>query len=94
MKKHLKRLIDCLFCHSGHVQKNGQLPTGGQRFRCGDCHKHFTIGGARGTYDETFRQKVVEEYCHGGNDARSVAEKFSLSTSTIISWAKKHRSDC
>ncbi|MBP6911275.1 IS1 family transposase [Patescibacteria group bacterium] len=47
MKKHLKRLLACLYCRSDHLQKNGQLPKGGQRFRCTDCHKQFTLGGAR-----------------------------------------------
>ncbi len=94
MNKHLKRLRECLYCHGEHVQKNGQLPKGWQRFRCTDCHKQFTLWGVRWTYDEAFRKKVVDAYCHNDLDARSVAQKYELSTSTIVAWAKKHRKDC
>ncbi|HMT01609.1 MAG TPA: hypothetical protein PKC14_04745, partial [Candidatus Absconditabacterales bacterium] len=83
--------MDCLFCHSDETLKNGTLKGGGQRYKCIDCKKHFTLGGLRGTYTEEFRKKIVEAYCHDRARVRELAQKFELSTSTIVSWAKAHR---
>ncbi len=86
---------DCLHCHSNHIQKNWVLPRGGQRYACKDCHKHFTIGWkARGTYDQSFKAKIVDLYCHLHTWARDVSKKFNISTSTIVDWAKQHKKEC
>ncbi len=85
----------CLHCKWEKVQKNWVLPRGWQRYACRDCHKHFTVWWkARGTYDQAFKQKIVDLYCHLHSGAREVAKKFNLSTSTIVEWGKSHKKEC
>ena len=86
---------DCLHCHSDQVQKNGVLPRGGQRYACKDCHKHFTVGWkARWTYDQWFKENIVNLYCHLHTWARDVAKRFNISTSTIVDRGKQHKKEC
>ncbi len=95
MTKYATNVLDCLFCHSQDIQKNGVLPRGGQRYNCTACHKHFTVGWEwRGTYDESFKNSIVDRYCHKREGAREVAKKFHISTSTLIQRAKTHKQSC
>lgn len=86
--------MKCLKCLSTHVQKNGVLPSGGQRYKCKECFSHFTLWGLRGTYTDTFRQKIIELYCHSNHAVRRIAKNFELSTSTIIQRSKDHKKIC
>ncbi len=95
MTKYAKNVLECLFCHSEDIQKNGVLPRGGQRYNCTACHKHFTVGGeGRWTYDQSFKELIVDQYCHKHTGARDVAKKFHISTSTLIQRAKNHKQSC
>lgn len=87
-------MTDCLYCESDHICKNGKLASGGQRWKCSDCHKQFSIGGARDTYSPKFKKKVIDEYCHSPAGAKKVLEKYGISSRTLVKWKKEHIDTC
>jgi transposase-like protein len=82
----------CPHCGSHKVHKNGILPTGGQRFMCLKCEKHFTLNGARNTYSEGFKNQIAEMYIVRKISARTLAKKYQLSTCTIVHRGKYYKS--
>lgn len=87
-------MTDCLYCESDHVTKNGKLESGGQRFKCFDCNKQFSKGGARDTYSPEFKQQVIDEYCHSPAGAKVVLKKYGISSRTLIKRKKEHAAAC
>ncbi|PID34965.1 MAG: hypothetical protein CR971_00400 [candidate division SR1 bacterium] len=87
-------MTTCIFCEEGTVVKNGQLSSGGQRYKCKSCDKQFHSGGTRKSYDPSFKETVVQDYLHDKTSARKVASKYHISTSTLLQWSKQHKTCC
>lgn len=85
---------ECIFCENDNVVKNGQLSSGGQRYKCKSCDKQFHSWGTRKSYDPEFKETVVQDYLHENISARKVAKKYHIATSTLLSWSKEHKKNC
>ena len=87
-------MMDCVYCHSDQIIKNGKLPSWWQRFKCHECDHQFTTWGKRGTYNPIYKEQVVKEYCHTPATAQEVIQKHHISSKTLIDWSKKHKTTC
>lgn len=86
--------MDCLYCHTDHIVKNGKLPGWWQRWKCVDCDQQFSVWWKRGTYDPVYKEQVATEYCHTNATAQQLVEKHHISSKTLIDWSKKHKQNC
>ncbi|MDP2670639.1 MAG: hypothetical protein Q8O99_07225 [bacterium] len=84
----------CLFCTGSHIQKNGLLPSGGQRYKCVDCHRQFSQGGKRDTYTPKFIKQVVDAYCHQSKSVKEMLSKYGISSRTLIKRSYAHKKCC
>lgn len=85
---------NCIYCKDKNIVKNWILKNWWQRFRCRLCSKTFTIWWIRWTYDNNFREKIIDNYCHKHISAREIVAKYKISSATLISWAKDHKRYC
>lgn len=83
----------CFKCWD-ELKKNWKLKSWGQRYRCFSCKTSLTVGWARGTYTPNFKEKIMDMYCHKRISARKLAEKFNISTFSLVSWSKQHKKTC
>lgn len=85
---------DCISCYSKKIKKYWILKGWWQRYKCNDCSHTFTIWGIRGTYDDNFKKKVIENYCHRWEKVVDIIHRYWISTRTLIQWSKNHKKDC
>lgn len=94
-------IVNCPYCASSEVVKNGNSPTGNQRYRCKLCSKTFTDTGAlhgRKTPSERIGAAVRKFY--SGTSYKQIAEQMAdeydipePSKQTIYAWVKKYTDD-
>ena len=93
--------VNCPYCASSEVVKNGKSPTGNQRYRCKPCGKSFLDTGAvhgRKTPSERIGAAVRKFY--SGTSYKQIAEQMAdeydipePSKQTIYAWVKKYTDD-
>ena len=91
--------VNCPYCESSEVVKNGNSPTGNQRYRCKSCAKTFTDTGAvHGRVSNVIGAAVQKFY--RGLSYKSIAEQLAQdhdipepSKQTIYAWVKKYTDD-
>jgi transposase-like protein len=86
--------MTCVHCESWNISKNWKLLSWGQRRKCGDCSKQFSVWWARDTYSTEFKKQVIDEYCHSPAKAKEVLNKHWISSRTLIKRKKEHRDGC
>ena len=89
-----KNIVDCIYCFSHKIKKHGIVKNHGQRYKCNDCNRTFTLGGTRGTYNNGFKERVVENYCHRRQKAADMVTHYGISTATLIKRSKDHKKEC
>jgi insertion element IS1 protein InsB len=85
--------VQCPYCQSQQVIKDGQTDTGKQRYRCHnpDCvHQSFLLEPAyKGRLPE-IKQHIIDMSLHG-RGIRDTAQVLTISPTTVINeWEKKH----
>lgn len=85
---------DCLLCFSNKTKKYWLSKNGWQRFKCNTCHHTFSVWWTRWTYDNSFKERVVQNYCHRNQKALEVIGHYWISSRTLIKWSKEHKKEC
>lgn len=85
---------DCLLCFSNKTKKYWLSKNGWQRYKCNTCHHTFSIWWTRWTYDNGFKERVVQNYCHRNQKAIEVIVHYWISSRTLIKWSKDHKKGC
>ena len=90
----IDQTIDCLLCNSNRTKKYGILKSWGQRYKCHDCQRTFAVGGTRGTYEKSFKERVVQNYCHRKQPVAKMLYHYGISSRTLIKRSRDHKQTC
>lgn len=86
--------MECIKCHSDEIIKYWHGRKWSQRMLCNTCHSTFTSLGIRGTYAQSFIEKIVHQYKHQHETAKKIINTYSISSRTLIKRSKKINWNC
>jgi transposase len=82
--------IECPYCGSSHLTKNGHSPNKTQRWRCLLCKKCFQLN-----YTYTANQPHIKEQIDiqtlNSSGVRDIARNLKINPNTVCSHLKKKR---
>jgi transposase-like protein len=79
--------MDCPKCKSSHHVKDG-IVRGKQRYKCKDCHYHYTVERKSDVKTPEIRRLALELYLEGLG-FRSIGRILKISYGTVYLWVKE-----
>lgn len=86
MKQYIQ--IDCPFCQSDDLVKNGHSENGTQRYRCKSCRKSFQWEYLYRAWLPEVKQQIVEQTLNSSG-IRDISRNLGIAKNTVISELKK-----
>lgn len=80
--------VQCRFCQSENVRKNGHSPNGKQRFQCLSCSRSFRENPGSNSYPEERKAEILRAY-EERSSLRGLTRTFGVSRNTVNVWLKK-----
>ena len=84
-----KEIINCLYCASINLQKNGHRPNGIQRWHCNDCKKNFQLTYRYNAYKPGIKEQIIELTLNSSG-VRDISRILKINKNTVISELKKN----
>jgi len=81
--------IQCHYCSSSNLQKNGKSINGLQRWRCKDCHKYFQREYRYNAYTYVIKDKIIEMTMNGSG-IRDTGRVLKINKNTVVAVLKKN----
>ena len=85
--KHFTQL-NCKYCSSTDLVKNGHDRNGAQRYRCNICKKSFRTSYSYNAYKDGIKDKI-DELTLNSCGVRDISRTLKISQNTVISHLKK-----
>jgi transposase-like protein len=79
--------MNCPKCKSSHHVKDG-IVRGKQRYRCKECHYHYTVERKSDVKTPEIRRLALELYLEGLG-FRSIGRILKISYGTVYMWVKE-----
>jgi len=79
--------MDCPKCRSSHHVKDG-IVRGKQRYKCKNCHYHYTVERKSDVKTPEIRRLALEMYLEGLG-FRSIGRVLKISYGTVYRWVKE-----
>ena len=86
MKQYIQ--IDCPFCQSDDLVKNGHSENGTQRYRCKSCRKSFQWEYLYRAWLPEVKQQIVEQTLNSSG-VRDISRNLGIAKNTVIAELKK-----
>ncbi|GAK54205.1 insertion element protein [Candidatus Moduliflexus flocculans] len=86
MKQYIQ--IDCPFCQSDDLVKNGQSENGTQRYRCKSCRKSVQWEYLYRAWLPEVKQQIVEQTLNSSG-VRDISRNLGIAKNTVIAELKK-----
>jgi len=83
--------MNCPKCKSSHHVKDG-IVRGKQRYKCKDCHFHYTVDRKSDVKTPEIRRLALEMYLEGLG-FRSIGRILKISYGTVYVWVKEWSSN-
>lgn len=80
--------VQCRFCESENVRKNGRAPNGKQRYQCLSCFRFFRENPSSPAYSEERKAEILRAY-QERSSLRGLTRTFGVSRNTVKEWLKK-----
>jgi len=86
MKQYIQ--INCPFCQSDDLVKNGQSEHGTQRYRCKTCRKSFQWEYLYRAWLPEVKEQIVEQTLNSSG-VRDIRRNLGVAKNTVIAELKK-----
>jgi transposase-like protein len=87
-----KQEINCPYCSSNQLQKNGLSITGTQRFRCISCNKYFQSSYQYEARKVGIKDQIIEMTLNSSG-VRDIARTLHIHRDTVTGTLKKNASN-
>ena len=81
--------IQCSYCSSDDLVKNGHSRNGTQRWRCNKCKKSFQREFRYHAHEPGIKEKIIELTLNSSG-VRDISRNLKISKTTVISELKKN----
>jgi insertion element IS1 protein InsB len=81
--------VQCRFCESENIRKNGHAPNGKQRYQCMNCSRFFCENPSSPAYSEERKAEILRAY-QERSSLRGLTRTFGVSRNTVKAWLKKN----
>jgi len=81
--------IQCPYCESSELHKNGHSENGTQRWRCIDCRKSFQLFYTYNARKPGVKEQIVELTLNSSG-VRDIGRILKISNNTVITELKKN----
>ena len=81
--------IQCAYCSSDDLVKNGHSRNGTQRWRCNKCKKSFQREFRYHAHEPGIKEKIIELTLNSSG-VRDISRNLKISKTTVISELKKN----
>jgi transposase-like protein len=82
-------LLNCPKCQSDKHTKAG-IVQGRQRFKCSDCHYHFSVAKAGKKIDDYYVTKALQLYVEGVS-YREIERLLGISHVSVMNWVRAYK---
>jgi transposase-like protein len=86
MKQYIQ--IDCPFCESDDLVKNGKSENGTQRYRCNSCRKSFQWEYSYRAWLPDVKEQIVTQTLNSSG-IRDISRNLGIAKNTVIAELKK-----
>lgn len=83
-------ILQCPFCKSNNMVRNGHSPNGKQKYRCRDCKRQTRENPSPRGYSEEEKEKILQAY-EERNSLRSLKRTFGVERNTVSKWIKQRQ---
>jgi len=80
--------LQCQYCQSERLVRNGLAPDGRQRYLCRDCGQRSRQQPRSNAYTEQEREQILRAYDERSS-LRGLSRTFGVSRQTVTAWLKK-----
>lgn len=80
--------LECKYCKSKNLKKNGKSSSGEQRYFCLDCKKTMQLKYLRNGDKPEIKEKIIK-MAHNGNGVRQTSRILEISINTVMKELKK-----
>jgi DNA (cytosine-5)-methyltransferase 1 len=80
--------LECCYCQSLHVRKNGKK-RGKQNYFCKDCDRQFIESYSLRGYEAEIKERCLALYADG-LAFRAIERETGVSHNTVINWVKQN----
>jgi transposase-like protein len=81
--------IQCSYCGSSDLQKNGHSENGTQRWRCVDCRKSFQLTYRYNARKPGVKEQIIELTLNSSG-VRDISRVLKINCNTVSSELKKN----
>ena len=82
--------IECRYCQSGDLVKNGHDEKGTQRYRCNSCRKSFLVDYTYNAWKPGVKEQIDEQTLNSSG-VRDIGRTLKIAKGTVIRHLKKKR---
>jgi transposase-like protein len=82
--------IQCPFCESADLVKNGHSENGTQRYRCKHCRRSFQWEYRYTAWAPGTKEQITEQTLNGSG-VRDISRNLGIAKQTVIAELKKKR---
>ncbi|HEY1349543.1 MAG TPA: IS1 family transposase [Ktedonobacteraceae bacterium] len=85
-------VLQCPFCKSNNIVRNGHSPNGKQKYRCRDCKRQTRENPSPRGYSEEEKAKILQAYDER-KSLRSLKRIFGVERNTVSKWIKQRQAE-
>ena len=80
--------LQCPYCQSKDLVRNGHAPNGKQKYTCKSCGRHSREYPTPNAYSVPEREQILRAY-QERSSLRGLQRTFGVARNTVTAWIKK-----
>ena len=85
--------LECPYCESEELVRNGHASNGKQRYLCKACHRQSREHPTPHAYPDERREEILRAY-EERSSLRGLERTYGVSRHSVIAWIKKKQPSC